>query len=708
MSGNDRTGEWGTKLTQKSWNLRGSGRVAFGLVGVLAITTITLTPAEARHYRARVTTHGHDDSPPYSAIVVDGNSGNVLHAASPDELRHPASLTKIMTLYLLFERMEAGKFRTDSQLPVSEHASVQAPTKLGLKPGQSIAVEDAIRGLVTKSANDAAVVVAEAIGGNESDFAEMMTKKAHALGMSHTVYRNASGLPNDEQVTTARDQALLGRAIQERFPRQYRYFSTPSFTYHGETMGNHNRLLGHVDGVDGIKTGYTQASGFNLVTSVHRNNRYIVAVVLGGASAGARDAKMRSLIETHIASASTQHTVAAITETAGTRVQAWAAPKAAEAKAEARQAKAPSTYSVASFSPPTAWPASKFVPAAPAENALTGTMPPSAPKVSAAAPAPAATRPAASADVNDTIKPIQVKTIKVKLTQTQTAGLGPIAAAAQEEHAAAELAPVAPPPPRAPASAAKPDAPSVVAPIAAAPVAPAPVTTPTMAAPVVAPPAPAPVVAAPVASAAPKSAAIAPAPAPVAAPVAAAPQVAAVAAPVAPAPVAVPKHVASAPTAPALPVTAAAAPVAPAPAAIPKTVATAPAPTPAAAPAVTPPIAAPAAPAPVALSKAVAIALAPAAAPVVAPPVAAPVAPAAVAVPKTVAPTVTPAVAAPVVMAAVPAAPEAIAPAAHGVPTHTGWIVQVGAFDVERDAQQRLTSAHAKIGHALDNADPFT
>ena len=185
---------------------------------------------------------------------------------------------------------------------------------------------------MTKSANDAAVVVAEAIGGNESDFAEMMTKKAHALGMSRTVYRNASGLPNDEQVTTARDQALLGRAIQERFPRQYRYFSTSSFTYHGETMGNHNHLLGRVDGVDGIKTGYTQASGFNLVTSVHRNNRHIVAVVLGGASAGARDARMRTLIETHIASASTQHTSTAIAEAAGAKIETRTAATKAGSK----------------------------------------------------------------------------------------------------------------------------------------------------------------------------------------------------------------------------------------------------------------------------------------------------------------------------------------------------------------------------------------
>ena len=367
-----RTGKWGTKLTQNSPKLRGSCRVAIGLVGVLAVTAITSHPAQARHstephhFRARVMTHGHDYSPPYSAIVVDANSGNVLHSASPDEPRHPASLTKIMTLYLLFERLEAGKLKLDSQLPVSEHASVQAPTKLGLKPGQTIAVEDAIRGLVTKSANDAAVVVAEAIGGDESDFAEMMTKKAHALGMSRTVYRNASGLPNDEQVTTARDQALLGRAIQERFPREYHYFSTPSFTYHGEAMRNHNSLLGQVEGLDGIKTGYTQASGFNLVTSVRRNNRHIVAVVLGGTSAGARDARMRTLIEQHIAAASSQHTAPAIAEATGA--------KPATRAAEAKPGKAASTYTVASFSPPAAWPASKFVPATPADPASTATV----------------------------------------------------------------------------------------------------------------------------------------------------------------------------------------------------------------------------------------------------------------------------------------------------------------------------------------------
>ena len=155
--------------------------MALGLVGVFAVTTIAVLPADAKHYRAHVASHERDrdrsssSSPPYAAIVVDGNSGNVLHSANPDELRHPASLTKIMTLYLLFERLDAGKIKLDTQLPVSEHASVQAPTKLGLKPGHSIAVEDAIKGLVTKSANDAAVVIAEALGGSEGDFAELMT-----------------------------------------------------------------------------------------------------------------------------------------------------------------------------------------------------------------------------------------------------------------------------------------------------------------------------------------------------------------------------------------------------------------------------------------------------------------------------------------------------------------------------------------------------
>ena len=251
---------------------------------------------------------------PYSDIVVDANSGTVLHSTNPDAQRHPASLTKIMTLYMLFEQLEAGNLKLDSQLKVSAEAAAQMPTKLGLKPGSTLAVEDAIKGMVTRSANDAAVVVAEAIGGNERDFAKLMTRKARALGMSQTVYRNASGLPDSEQVTTARDQSTLGRAVQERFPRYYKYFSIRSFTFRGQSIANHNHLLGRVEGVDGIKTGYINASGFNLVTSVHRGNRYLVAVVMGGGSAGSRDARMRDLVNDKIALASVKRTAPMVAE----------------------------------------------------------------------------------------------------------------------------------------------------------------------------------------------------------------------------------------------------------------------------------------------------------------------------------------------------------------------------------------------------------
>jgi D-alanyl-D-alanine carboxypeptidase len=244
--------------------------------------------------------HAENYSPPTASIVVEGNSGTTLQASNPDAPRHPASLTKIMTLYLLFERLEAGNLRLDSPLKVSEHASQQAPTKLGLTLGETIAVEDAIKAIVTKSANDAAVAVAENLGGDEEHFAKLMTQKARALGMTRTTYTNASGLPDDDQITTARDQALLGRLIQKRFPRYYKYFSTESFVYHGATMLNHNHLLGAIEGVDGIKTGFTRASGFNLVTSVHRDGRYIVAVVMGGRSSLERDAQMRELISAQI------------------------------------------------------------------------------------------------------------------------------------------------------------------------------------------------------------------------------------------------------------------------------------------------------------------------------------------------------------------------------------------------------------------------
>jgi D-alanyl-D-alanine carboxypeptidase len=418
-----------------------------GVVGIFAVA-VAVNPAAARHaprhasHGTHESRHGKDEAasaPPYAAIVLDLNSGNVLHADKADELRHPASLTKIMTLYLLFERLDAGKIRLDSQLPVSEHASIQAPTKLGLKPGQSIEVEDAIRGLVTKSANDAAVAVAEAIGGSEREFADMMTLKAHTLGMNRTIYRNASGLPNDEQVTTARDQALLGRAIQERFPRYYRYFATPSFTYHGQTMRNHNQLLGHVEGMDGIKTGYTQASGFNLVASVRRNNKHIVSVVLGGTSAGARDTRMRSLIETYLVAAAPQKTMIASAgsskadaarreevRVSGARnnVDAIAPGTRAVDARPTDGAGAPATYSVASASNgrPVMSPATSAASIAMAQEPVVAE-----PGAATAAPTGAVSGPPAA----DPIKPIQVKTVKVKMAPAQAAALGPAPAPSQ-------------------------------------------------------------------------------------------------------------------------------------------------------------------------------------------------------------------------------------------------------------------------------------
>src|SRR5580692_8200609 len=303
------------------------------LAAIVAVLTITSDVADARHHRrlrvhyvsahhvARVhhAARTEDYSPATASIVVDGNTGAVLQASNPDAARHPASLTKIMTLYLLFERLDAGKIKLDTPLKVSEHASDQDPTKLDLKPGQTIPVEDAIKGVVTRSANDAAVVIAESIGGSENEFAKLMTQKARALGMSRTTYVNASGLPDDDQITTARDQALLGRAIQDRFPRYYKYFSLPAFVYHGVAIRNHDHLLGQVEGVDGIKTGFTRASGFNLVTSVHRDGRYVVAVVLGGRSAFQRDAHMRELIGEHIKEASLQRTAPVIAEQAAPR-----------------------------------------------------------------------------------------------------------------------------------------------------------------------------------------------------------------------------------------------------------------------------------------------------------------------------------------------------------------------------------------------------
>ncbi len=240
----------------------------------------------------------------YSGIVVDAKTGKTLYGYREDERAYPASLTKMMTLYMLFEAMDAGKVSKSTRIVFSSHAASMQPTKLGIKPGRSINAEQAILALVTKSANDVAAAVAEHLGGTESGFASMMTTKAREIGMANTVFKNASGLPNSRQVTTARDMARLGIALREHFPQYYDYFSTRVFTYGGRRMGNHNRLLGHVKGMDGIKTGYTRASGFNLVSSVETDGRSIVAVVMGGRSGKSRNAQMVKIIRENLRKAS--------------------------------------------------------------------------------------------------------------------------------------------------------------------------------------------------------------------------------------------------------------------------------------------------------------------------------------------------------------------------------------------------------------------
>ncbi len=233
----------------------------------------------------------------YASIAVDADSQDILHARQIDALRYPASLTKMMTLYLAFDAIEAGRLDLNDPLPVSARAAAAPPTKLGLRAKQSISLHEAIQALAVKSSNDVAIVIAEAIGGTEENFAHIMNAKAQSLGMSATQYRNASGLPNSEQVTTARDQAKLADALLRHHKKYYHYFGQKSFYWKGASLNNHNSLLGTVEGVDGFKTGYTRASGFNLTISAQRNGRRIIAVVLGGATGTARDQHMARLID---------------------------------------------------------------------------------------------------------------------------------------------------------------------------------------------------------------------------------------------------------------------------------------------------------------------------------------------------------------------------------------------------------------------------
>jgi D-alanyl-D-alanine carboxypeptidase len=397
---------------------------ALGLITFSTAILISSESAEARRYKHR--RHHHvvreSYSPQFSSIIVDGNSGAVLSSNNPDAIRRPASLTKIMTLYLLFERLDAGKMKLDTEMEVSEHASEQAPTKLGLKPGQTLRVEDAIKGLVTRSANDAAVVIAEAIAGDEDEFAKLMTRKARALGMSKTTYRNASGLPNDEQLTSARDQATLGRAIQDRFPRYYRYFATTVFNFRGQSIRNHNRLLGNVEGVDGIKTGYTRASGFNLVSSMRRGNRHLVGVVLGGRSGSSRDATMRNLLAENIEKGMTKRTVAAITErNGGDGTVDVAEAQIALAAAEPGLAATPTTRSIAPAKPSLMAAAAAALPA-PQAKVEPQAKPEPAPLTSGVIQTKAiSTVPGAA----EPMKPVKVKTVQVKAGPMKLASAGP-------------------------------------------------------------------------------------------------------------------------------------------------------------------------------------------------------------------------------------------------------------------------------------------
>lgn len=398
-----------------------------GLATITAAIIITTDTADARRRHRHHRHHHHaaqqSYNPAFASIIVDANSGATLTATNADGLRFPASLTKIMTLYLLFERLDAGKISLNTEMPVSAHAASQAPTKLGLRPGQTIRVEDAIKGLVTRSANDAAVVIAEFIGGDEDDFAQMMTRKARSLGMTRTVYRNASGLPNDDQVTTARDQSTLGRAIQDRFPRYYRYFATASFNYRGRNIRNHNHLLGKVEGVDGIKTGYTRASGFNLVTNLRRGNRHLVGVVMGGRSYSSRDAIMRNLLAENLEKASGRRTVAAIAERSSTEANAAAAEDAAQSRPAAPVQVQGAIQVAAAETPPPLPPTRAIVATAPA---------PKAPVVEKAAvePAPLTNGVIQSKALGtipgstEPMKPVRVKTVQVRSGQVKVASAG--------------------------------------------------------------------------------------------------------------------------------------------------------------------------------------------------------------------------------------------------------------------------------------------
>jgi serine-type D-Ala-D-Ala carboxypeptidase (penicillin-binding protein 5/6) len=265
-----------------------AGAWVFALAFFCAILSLQASPAQAG----------------YAHFIMDANTGKVLAARNADVLNHPASLTKMMTLYMTFEALHAGRLRWDQKIKMSRNGAAVIPSKLYVREGQTFTVREAVYGMIVKSANDMAEGMGDHLGGSEARFAQMMTRKARQLGMTKTVFRNASGLPSKSQVTTARDMARLGLALQRDFPKEYGLFAMESFSFRGKRIRGHNNLMYRYQGMDGIKTGYTNASGFNLVSAVNHNGRRVVGVVLGGKTARSRDTQMAALLEKAVPQAS--------------------------------------------------------------------------------------------------------------------------------------------------------------------------------------------------------------------------------------------------------------------------------------------------------------------------------------------------------------------------------------------------------------------
>ncbi|MDP3407970.1 MAG: SPOR domain-containing protein [Bosea sp. (in: a-proteobacteria)] len=374
------------------------------MIGIVAVAVAAVaSPAEAARKKKRPAGGGY--APPYAAMVVDARTGRTLHAVNEDAPRIPASITKVMTLYVLFEQMERGRFNMNSELTVSAHAARQEPSKIGFAPGETITVRDAILALITKSANDVAMTVAENVGGSEDEFARMMTARARSLGMGRTTFYNPHGLPHSPpNMTTARDLTILARAIQERFPRYYPMFSTRVFNYAGGAYRNHNKLLGRIEGVDGIKTGYTRLSGFNLMTSAKADGRHVVSVVLGGRSGASRDKIMADLVVATLPRAATSGRASTLV------AEAPEAEERAPERAPERIQERPR-------------PAAPVVAAAVAEPAP---LPVPRPRVETQAPLPAAARAYAPVPTTTPIAP--PRPVSAGAQQLQLSGMRPVAA----------------------------------------------------------------------------------------------------------------------------------------------------------------------------------------------------------------------------------------------------------------------------------------